>query len=68
MKKCIYRSRNNSASLRTTENKGTDLPWITWELSFRKKLYKYLGIKADMQAYARAERIRKKDATTKVET
>lgn len=23
-------------------------------MSFRKKLYKYLGMKADMQAYARA--------------
>lgn len=31
-----------------------DSPWITWELSFRKKLYRYLGMKADMQAYARA--------------
>lgn len=30
------------------------LPWMTWELSFRKKLYKYLGMKADMHAYARA--------------
>lgn len=30
------------------------LPWMTWELSFRKKLYKYLGMKADMQAYAKA--------------
>ncbi len=27
---------------------------MTWELSFRKKLYKYLGMKADMQEYARA--------------
>lgn len=29
-------------------------PWMTWELSFRKKLYKYLGMNADMQAYASA--------------
>lgn len=30
------------------------LPWMTWELSFRKKLYRYFGMKADMQAYANA--------------
>lgn len=29
---------------------------MTWELSFRKKLYKYLGMNADMQAYARARK------------
>lgn len=41
------------------------LPWMTWELSFRKKLYKYLGMKVDMQAYARAGKRKKQKITDK---
>lgn len=34
----------------TETRKAICLPCITCELSFKKKLYRYLGIKADMHA------------------
>ena len=47
------------STLKCTKYRYIALPCIIAELSFRKNLYKYLGIKACRQAKANAEKIHK---------